>query len=288
VIWDRNTAIRPASVILHIALLLGAALWLLPLYVVVVTAFKPLHEVVRGSMLAWPEVWTLEPLHRAWSSACIGSICDGIVSGIENSLLITGPAAILSVTLGAITGYSLTRWSVPGAHAMFAMILVANVIPYQVILMPMTITLRTFGLFGTVGGLVLVHVVYGLPYMTLLFRNFFRGIPDELIRAARMDGGTFWSIFVYIVMPMSKPLFLVALVLQVTGIWNDYLFGLVFGGRHVPVMVMLGNLISSERGEKEYNVNMGGVLLAALPMLLLYLFAGRLFLRGLVAGPSGR
>lgn len=192
------------------------------------------------------------------------------------------------MALGAVTGYALTCWRIPGAHAIFGLLLAANVLPYQVMLMPMTITLRTLGIFGTVEGLVLVHVVYGLPYITLLFRNLYLGIPDELMRAARMDCGRFWSIFRHVVLPLSRPMLLVALVLQVTGIWNDYLFGLVFGGRDVPVTVMLGNLINSERGEKEYNVNMAGVLLAALPVLLVYLLAGRLFLRSLVVGPAGR
>jgi glucose/mannose transport system permease protein len=152
----------------------------------------------------------------------------------------------------------------------------------------MTITLRTIGLFGTVQGLILVHIVYGLPYMILLFRNFYLDIPDEVIRAARMDGGRFWSIFRHIVLPLSKPMLLVGLVLQFTSIWNDYLFALVFGGREPPVTVMLVNLINGGLGEKDYSLNMAGVLLATAPILLVYLFAGRVFLRGVAAGANGR
>lgn len=120
--------------------------------------------------------------------------------------------------------------------------------------------------------------------MTLLFRNFFLTVPDEIVRAARMDGARFWAIFIHVMLPIARPMLALALVLQVTGIWNDYLFGLVFGGRTVPVTVMIGNLINSERGEKEYNVNMAAVLLAVVPVLLVYLFAGRLLLRRLATG----
>lgn len=270
------------------ALLLLAAAWLLPLYVVVVTALKPLDEVVQGSMLAPPAHWTLEPLRMAWSSACIGTACQGLASGIRHSFWIAGPASVIAVGLGAVTGYALSAWRLAGAHAMFGLLLAANMLPYQVILMPMTITLRHMGLFGTIEGLVLVHVVYGLPYMTLLFRNFYLDIPNDIIRAARMDGGHFWSIFRHVVLPMSRPMLLVALVLQFTIVWDDYLFGLVFGGRDTPVTVMLVNLIDSGLGEKEYNLNMAGVLLATLPVLLVYLFAGRVFLRGVPTSPTAR
>jgi glucose/mannose transport system permease protein len=260
----------------------------MPLYVVVVTAFKPLGEVVQGSMLALPAHWTLEPFQAAWSSACIGSACRGLANGIRNSLWISGLACVISVGLGAVTGYALSSWRLPGAHVMFGLLLAANMLPYQVILIPMTIALRTIGLFGTVDGLVLVHVVYGLPYMTLLFRNFYLDIPVEVVRAAQIDGGRFWSILLHVVLPMSKPMLFVAFVLEFTVVWDDYLFGLVFGGRDTPVTVLLVNLINSGLGEKEYNVNMAGVLVATLPVLIVYLFSGRMFLRGLTASATGQ
>jgi glucose/mannose transport system permease protein len=265
-----------------------AVLVLLPLYVVIVTAFKPGTEILGASMLAAPTHWTWAPLARAWSSACIGAACDGLAGGVWNAVRITVPAVCLSVGLGAVNGYALTRWRVPGAHLLFAVMLAANFLPYQVVLLPMALVLRAIGLFGTVKGLILVHVVYGMPYTTLLFRNFFRDLPDDVIRAARMDGAGFWRIFRHVVLPMSVPMLAVAAVLQFTGVWNDYLFGLVFGGRHVPVTVLLNNLVNSQSGQPEYNVNMAGVLLATVPTLLCYLFAGRWFLRGFAAGAASR
>lgn len=279
---------RPASLTANAVLVVLGGIFLVPLYVVVVTAFKPLAEVVDGSMLALPGRWTAAPLIQAWSSTCIGSVCEGLSGGLWNSVRITVPAACCSVLLGAVNGYALTRWKVRGAHAMFGLLMLANVIPYQMMLLPMAATLRTLGLFGSASGLVLVHVIFGMPYMTLLFRNFFLGMPEELIRAARMDGGRFWSIFYHLALPMARPMLLVALVLQVTGIWNDYLFGLVFGGRAAPVTVRLANLVNSQSGEKDYSVNMAGVLLVILPPLLVYLFGARLFLRGVTTALASR
>ena len=270
---------RVGNAVSHACLFVAAVSFLLPLYVVVTTAFKPLDEVMAGNILAWPQRWTAEPLLRAWSSACIGAGCEGLRPGFLNSLRIAVPATGLSVMLGAVNGYALTKWRLPGAHAIFALLLAANFMPYQVILLPLALLLRQLGLFGTVEGLILIHVAYGMPYVTLLFRNYYLDIPAETINAARIDGGRFWSIFVHVVLPLSPPMLATAAMLQFSAIWNDYLFGLVFGGRNAPVSVPLDNLINSQLGAKEYNVNMAGVLITVLPALLLYLFAGRWFLR---------
>jgi glucose/mannose transport system permease protein len=267
-------------------LLAGMALFLLPLYVVVVTAAKPLDEIIRGTMLAPPRHWTIAPLAEAWSSACIGAECAGLRRGFLNSVAIAVPASCISVLLGAVNGYALTKWRLPGAHALFVLLLAANFIPYQMVLLPVAVMLRELGLFGTLQGLVLVHVAYGMPYVTLLFRNFYMGLPADLVQAARLDGGRFWPIFLHIVLPLSGPMLATALMLQFSAIWNDYLFGLVFGGRNAPVTVALDNLINAQLGAKQYDVNMAGVLLVALPALLLYLFAGRWFLRHVAAGPA--
>ena len=278
----------PGKIALWTSLGLAAAAFLLPLYVVVATAFKPLHEVIAGSMLAMPDEWTAEPVRRAWSEACIAAACQGLAGGFWNSVRIAAPATCASVLLGAVNGYALTQWRLPGAHTLFGLLLIANLLPYQMVLLPASLVLREAGLFGTTEGLVLVHVAYGMPYTTLLFRNFYLGVPQELMQAARMDGARFWSIFAHIILPLSGPMLAVAVVLQFTAIWNDYLFGLVFGGQGAPVTVMLGNLINSQIGEKEYNVNMAGVLLTALPPFLVYLLAGRWLMRGLAAAPALR
>jgi glucose/mannose transport system permease protein len=271
-------------VALHACLLLGALVCLLPLYVVAVTALKPLEEILHGTLLALPSEPTFEPIRAAWSSACIGTECHGLQRGLLNSLRMALPAATISVCLGAVNGYALTMWRLPGAHALFALLLAANVLPYQLVLLPMAVLLRQLGLFGTTDGLVLVHVAYGMPYVTLLFRNFYLGVPDEIVAAARLDGGRFWSIFLHVVLPLSRPMIAVAAALQFSAIWNDYLFGLIFGGRAARVTVMLNNLFNGGLGGREYNVNMAGLLITAAPALLVYLLAGRWLVRGLAAG----
>ena len=269
-------------------LLAAAGAFLLPFYVVVVTAVKPLAEVLAGSMLALPAEWTAAPLRRVWSQACIAAACDGLAGGFWTSTRIAVPATTVSVLLGAVNGYALTQWRLPGAHALFGLLLAANLLPYQMVLVPLAVTLRTLGLFGTVEGLVLVHVAYGMPYTTLLFRNFYLGLHPEVVGAARLDGAGFWRTFRHVVLPLSRPMLAIAAVLQFAAIWNDYLFGLVFGGRQPPVTVLLNNLANGEAGAKEPNVALAGVLLTALPPLVLYVASGRWLMRGLAGLPDPR
>ena len=269
---------------LFVCLALCALFFLLPLYVLVATAFKPLEEIRVASALALPGTITIEPIGRAWGSACIGAVCEGLQGNVWNSVRIAVPAVVVAVGFGAVNGYALSRWRVPGAHLLFGFLIAANFLPYQAVLVPAAITLSGLGLFGTSEGLVLVHVVYGMPTMTILFRNFFLTVPDELLKAARIDGAGFWRILVHVMMPLARPMLAVAVILQFTAVWNDYLFALVFGGRAAPVTVALNNLINAEIGEKQYNVNMAGVLLTVLPTILVYLLAGRWFMRGLAAG----
>jgi glucose/mannose transport system permease protein len=187
--------------------------------------------------------------------------------------------------VGAVNGYALTKWRFRGADVLFAALLVGCFIPFQVILIPMARVLATLGLFGSLAGLVLVHVAYGIAVTTLLFRNFYLGVPDEIVRAARLDGAGFFAVFIHVVLPLSKPMLAVAAILQFTGIWNDFLFGVVFAGPgNAPVTVALNNLASASLGAREYNTDMAAALLTALPTLIVYVVSGRYFLRGLTAG----
>jgi glucose/mannose transport system permease protein len=189
------------------------------------------------------------------------------------------------VLLGALNGYALTKFRFRGADLLFAALLVGCFIPFQVILIPMARVLATLGLFGSLSGLVLVHVAYGVAVTTLLFRNFYLAVPDEIVRAARLDGAGFLAAFLHIVLPLSKPMLAVAAILQFTGIWNDFLFGVVFAGPgNAPVTVALNNLASASLGAREYNTDMAAALLTALPTLVVYVVSGRYFLRGLAAG----
>jgi glucose/mannose transport system permease protein len=276
---------RIARLGLYLALLLLAALFLAPLYVMLVAAMKPLDEIHRGSIFAWPVAPSLAAWAKAWGTACVGARCGGLAPYFVNSAVMAVPAVALSVLVGAVNGYALTQWRFRGAELLFAALLLGCFVPFQIVLIPMARVLAALGLFGSVGGLVLVHVVYGVPVTTLLFRNFYLGVPDAIVAAARLDGAGFVALFRHVLLPLSPPMLAVAAILQFTGIWNDFLFGVVFAGpESAPVTVALNNLAGANLGAKEYNVDMAGALLTALPTLAVYLFSGRYFLRGLAAG----
>jgi glucose/mannose transport system permease protein len=275
----------PARVVIYGLLLLFAAFYLLPLFVMVTTSFKTLDEIRDGNMLALPMAPTIEPWLAAWGTTCVGLDCNGIKGYFLNSILMMVPAVIISTMLGALNGYVLTKWRFPGHRLVFGLMLFACFIPFQSVLIPMALVLGTLGLAGTTAGLVLVHVVYGLGFTTLFFRNYYEAFPSELVRAAQIDGASFFQIFRRILLPSSGPIIVVTVIYQVTNIWNDFLFGASFAaGGAAPMTVALNNLVNSSTGVKEYNVHMAAAMFAALPTLIVYVVAGRYLVRGLMAG----
>ena len=268
------------------AFLITAALFfLLPLWIMVVTSLKPMEEIRLGNIVALPATLTFEAWTKAWSSACTGLECNGISVGFWNSVRILIPSVICSIIVGAINGYALSFWRVKGANVMFGVLLLGAFIPYQVFLYPLVRILSLTGVYNSLLCIVIVHVIFGLPTMTLLFRNYYAGLPIELFKAARIDGGGFWTIFLRVILPMSTPMLVVATILQVTGIWNDFIFGLTFAGReNLPMTVQLNNIVNSTQGERAYNVDMAATMLAALVPLVVYFVSGRWFVRGIAAG----
>jgi glucose/mannose transport system permease protein len=278
-------SISIARAAIYAVLVLFAVFYLLPLYVMAVNSIKPLDEIRRGAMLALPGTITLEPWRSAWGTAQIGVQPTGLKPYFLNSTLMVVPAVLISTLVGAINGYVLTKWRFPGAPLVFGLMLFACFIPFQIVLIPMAKVLGLLGLAGTRAGLVLVHVVYGLGFTTLFFRNYYEAFPTELVRAAMIDGANFWQIFYRILLPSSGPIFVVTVIWQFTNIWNDFLFGVSFSDADsLPMTVALNNLVSSSTGVKEYNVHFAGAILAALPTLIVYIVSGRYFVRGLMAG----
>ena len=272
-------------VLIYAALLLFAVYYLLPLYVMLVNSVKPLEEIRGGGMLSLPQQWTLDPWRSAWSTAQIGVEPTGLRPYFMNSILMVVPAVAISTLLGALNGYVLTKWRFRGDTIVFGMMLLACFIPFQIVLIPMARVLGLLGLAGTTPGLVLVHVVYGLGFTTLFFRNYYDAFPTELVRAAQIDGASFFQIFRRILLPSSGPIIVVTVIWQFTNIWNDFLFGASFADfDSIPMTVALNNLVSSSTGVKEYNVHFAGAILAALPTLIVYIVSGRYFVRGLMAG----
>ena len=274
-----------SRLLIYAALIIFAVYYLLPLYVMLVNSFKPLEEIRRGDMLALPDVWTLAPWASAWSSAQIGVQATGLKPYFVNSILMVVPAVFLSTLFGALNGYVLTKWRFKGDGVVFGLLLLSCFIPFQIVLIPMARVLGILGLAGSTSGLVLVHLVYGLGFATLFFRNYYAAFPTELIRSAQMDGAGFFRIFYRILLPSSAPIIVVTVIWQFTNIWNDFLFGASFADvDSLPMTVALNNLVSSSTGVKEYNVHFAGAVLAALPTLIVYIVSGRYFVRGLMAG----
>ncbi|MCX5479149.1 carbohydrate ABC transporter permease [Kaistia geumhonensis] len=270
---------------LYVFLVIAAAFFLLPMYVMIVTSLKPMSEIRLGNIFSLPEAWTIEPWLQAWNSACTGLNCGGIKVGFWNSIRILVPSVIISIFIGALTGYALSLWRARGSNLLFAVLLLGAFLPYQVFIYPLVRIYSSVGIYGTMAGIVVTHTIFGLPLMTLLFRNYYSSLPIELFKAARVDGGGFWAIFFRLMLPMSTPIIIVAVILQVTGIWNDFLFGVVFAGReNLPMTVQLNNIVNSTQGEKLYNVNMAATILTALVPLVVYFVSGRWFVRGIAAG----
>ncbi len=280
-----HRSLSPGNIILYGTLIVFCLYYLLPLWVMVMTSLKGMPEVRMGNIFAPPLEITFEPWVKAWATACTGLNCDGLSRGFWNSVRILIPSVILSIAVASVNGYALTYWRFRGADVFFTILIFGAFIPYQVMLYPIVILLREMGIYGTLTGLVLVHTIFGMPILTLLFRNYFSTIPEELFKAARVDGAGFWGIYLKVLMPMSLPIFVVAIILQVTGIWNDFLFGVVYTKPDLyPMTVQLNNIVNSVQGVKEYNVNMAATLLTGLVPLIIYFISGKLFVRGIAAG----
>ena len=274
-----------ANIFLYGTLIMVSMYYLLPLYVMVVTSLKGMPEIRMGNVFGPPMEITFEPWVKAWSQACTGINCDGLSRGFGNSVRILIPSLLLPATIASVNGYELSNWKFKGSEVFFTIPIIGAFIPYQTMLYPIVILLREIGLMGSIGGLVLVHTIFGMPILTLLFRNYFASIPEELFKAARVDGAGFWQIYFQIMLPMALPIFVVAIILQVTGIWNDFLFGVIYTKPSTyPMTVQLNNIVNSVQGIKEYNVNMAATLLTGLIPLIIYFASGKLFVRGIAAG----
>ena len=280
-----NSQIKLSRILIYVVLIVFAFYYLLPLYVMLVNSLKPLDEIRGGGMLYLPSVWTLDPWRAAWSTAQIGVDPSGLKPYFWNSIAMVVPAVLLSTIFGSLNGYVLTKWQFKGHGIVFGLLLLSCFIPFQIVLIPMAKLLGVFGLAGTTSGLVLVHLVYGIGFTTLFFRNYYAAFPTEIVKAAQIDGAGFFRIFWRVLLPSSGPIIVVSVIWQFTNIWNDFLFGASFADfDSTPITVALNNLVNSSTGVKEYNVHFAGAILAALPTLIVYIVSGRYFVRGLMAG----
>ncbi|WP_229416713.1 carbohydrate ABC transporter permease [Massilia eburnea] len=276
---------RAARLGLYAFLASAALFFVLPLYVMLATSLKSMDEILLGNIFALPLAPTLDAWRAAWSEACTGAACEGVQGGFWNSVRIALPSTLLPIALGALNGYALSFWRPRGANLLFGVLLLGAFVPVQVMIYPLVRMMAGLGVFGSLPAIVIVHLVFGMPVLTLLFRNYYSALPQELFHAARIDGGGFWRIFWHVMLPLSVPMLVVAAIMQLTGVWNDYILGLVFAGRdNLPMTVQLNNVINTTTGTRLYNVNMAATILTALVPLAVYFLSGRWFVRGIAAG----
>jgi glucose/mannose transport system permease protein len=279
----KNVLAHLPRVILYLVLIAFAIFYLLPVYVLLITGMKAYTEVSLHSMWDLPRAFAFDSFAKAW----FGSPAEGfrgLSDNFWNSIQLAVPATIFSSFLGSMNGYVLSKWKFKGSNTLFMLLLFGMFIPYQSILIPLVQLTQVMGLYGTIPGLIFVHVVYGIPITTLIFRNYYATVPSELVEAAGIDGAGILGIYRHIMFPISLPGFVVVMIWQFQSVWNDFLFGVIITSRPAvqPITVALNNLAGSYI--VEWNVQMAGSLLAALPTMLIFIFLGRYFMRGLLAG----
>jgi glucose/mannose transport system permease protein len=271
--------------IVYAALIVLAILFLVPLGVVIVNSLRSNQEIAATSLIDWPTHVVFSNYAQAWNKFCMAEHCWGIEPYMLNSLTLTIPATILSTLLGALAGYSISLWRFRGDQFVFGLVTLGIFLPEQMKLIPWVVVLRDLSLMNTIAGLILIHTVQGMCFTTLFCRNYYVGIPQDLLKAARIDGAGFFRIFWKIILPLSPPILIVCVIFQFTGIWNEFLFGVTFtSGGQQPVTAALIALSAAITSEPMYGEQSAAVLIAALPTLLVYLFGGRYFLGGLTAG----
>lgn len=275
--------ISVTRLIIYIILAIFTIFYIIPMYIMVVTGMKSFAEVSLDTMWNLPLSLNFNSFSIAWLGSAKGGF-RGLSGSFFNSVLLVIPATIISALFGSLNGYVLTKWRFYGSDLIFTMILFGMFIPYQSIIIPLVLTLQKLHVYGTIPGLILVHVIYGIPISTLIFRNYYVTVPTEMVEASKIDGANFLGIYRWVIFPLSMPGFAVAMIWQFTSIWNDFLFGLIVTPNPAsqPITVALNNLAGSYI--VQWNVQIAGALITALPPILVYVFLGRFFLKGLMQG----
>jgi glucose/mannose transport system permease protein len=281
----KKKRIRPRQVTILVFLTICALFFCVPLYLIIVTSLKGMDQIRLGDVFSLPSHWDFGAWWQAWDKACSGTRCDGIKVGFLNSVEILAPSLVLSIGLSCVTGYALALWNVKWANSFLFVLFMCAFVPFQIIMVPLILITGFLHVYGTIWGIAVVHAALAMPILTLIFRNYYKGIPQEIMSAAMLDSGSFWRVFGEIILPMSGNIMIVVLILQITSIWNDFLVGLTYGGIGTqPMTVILANVVITATGEASYNTDMAAALLTAMPPLAIYFLLGRFFVQGITAG----
>ena len=279
--WRRNRA----KLFIYILLTMFAVYYLLPLWVVIANVFRDQAEIARNGLVGFPQKFSFDAWKQAWSTYCVGGTCAGVQRDFFNSLKMVIPATIISTSIGCLNGYILSKWRFKGSEFIFGAMTLGVFMPGQIALLPWAFLLGKLNLTNTIAGLILIHTIQGLSFTTLFCRNYYVSVPDDLVKAARIDGAGFWRIFRRIILPLSPPILIVTVIWQFTGIWNEFLFAVIFSsGQQQPITAALIALSASGTTVRQLDVLSATVLIAAGPPLLVYFFGGRYFIRGLTQG----
>lgn len=274
-----------SKVLVFVVLAAFAILFSVPLYVMIVTSLKSMDEIRMGKIFALPISPSLEAWDYAWNKAASGFAHAGLKAGFWNSIFILIPSLLLSVSIASICGYALAFWKVKGGNILLTLLLICAFIPFPIIMYPLIKITVFLKIYNTSFGVAVIHSILALPILTMIFKNYFSSIPLDVFKAARIDGGRFWGTFLHVILPLSPNIMIVVAILQITGIWNDFLVGITFGNVEAyPMTVNLNNITQTQTGVKTYNVYMAAAMLTAIPPLLIYFISGKLFIRGITAG----
>ncbi|MET4002853.1 glucose/mannose transport system permease protein [Arthrobacter sp. UYCu511] len=270
----RTTKRRINRTLKYALLIFFVIMVLLPAYVLFITSFKGTADADPSRAWYLPQVWETGGWVKAWTT---------LAPSLGRTVMLVVPSAIISSFLGSINGYVLSKWKFPGANIIFTLILFGMFIPYQAVMIPLTQLVSDLGIPQGIPSLMLLHIVYGIPICTLIFRNYYASVPDELIEAARMDGAGILRTYGSVILPVSAPGFVVVLIWQFTSAWNDYLFAAFFSsGRNGPVTIALSFLAGGQL--TDYAASMAGALIASVPTLIVYILLGKYFVGGLMSG----
>jgi multiple sugar transport system permease protein len=255
-------------------------IWLLPMIAVLVTSVRSSDELSEGNYWGWPKHFAM------WDNYRDALTTSPMLHYFWNSVLITVPSVVGSITLAAMAGFALAIYRFRGNTTLFATFVAGNFVPIQVLMIPVRDLSLKLGLFNTVGALILFHVSFQTGFCALFLRNFIKQLPFELVEAARIEGANEWTVFFKIVLPLIRPALAALAILVFTFVWNDYFWALCLtqGDEAAPITVGVAAL--KGQWTTAWNLVSAGSILAALPSVAMFFAMQKHFVAGLTFGAT--
>jgi raffinose/stachyose/melibiose transport system permease protein len=274
----RGFQLKPKKVIFTLAMLLLTLIWCYPFIISLMTALKSDVEILQKGPLALPEAPSIGAFLKVWSLLNFKTL-------LTNSIILAAGGTALAILISLPPAYALSRFHIPGREIIFIILLTGMMLPQQTVVIPLWDILRRLNLLDSLIGLIIVHGVYGLPFVLLILRGFMVGIPEELESAARVDGCSDFGVFQYVIVPLVMPAIAVAFTLNFINVWKEFFFALImlYDQHNFPVTVGLLQLKQTQYFTS-WNLPAAGTLIAQIPIILLYILAYRWITKGIYAG----